>query len=144
MWKIRQRLYDHLEPGGQFLFETFIPDKAYNCELDKQWGQHNVGEVNIWGPTVLPDGSSVTTHVWMDCIDRHEQIKIDKRLYELSRDGLIVQTELHSLHLRWYYKHELTMMLEQVGFRDIFVHGDYTDRAATAQSSETVYSARRS
>ena len=64
------RIYRHLELGGQLLLETFIPDEAYNREMDKLLGQHNVGEVNVWGPTVLPDGSSVTVQVWMDTIDR--------------------------------------------------------------------------
>lgn len=76
----------------------------------------------------------------MDSIDRFEQVKVDKRRYQRSRDDQVLETELHALHLRWYYKYELTMMLEQAGFQDIFVHGDYTDAPATAQSSETVYS----
>lgn len=138
-----RRIYDHLEPGGQFLFETFVPDEAWDRELDKQLGHHDIGTMNVWGPTALPNGDSVTVQVWMDSIDRYEQVKTDKRRYELSREGQIVQTELHSLHLRWYYKHELTLLLEQAGFRDIFIHGDYMDVPATALSSETVYDARR-
>ena len=138
-----RRIYDHLEPSGQLLMETFIPGEAWDTNWDVRLGQHDIGNVSLWGPTLLPDSSSVTVEVWMDSIDRYEQVKTDKRRYKLCRAGQIEQTELHSLHLRWYYKHELTLMLEQAGFRDIFVHGDYTDAAATAQSSETVYSAQK-
>ena len=57
--------------------------------------------------------------------------------------GLVIESELHTMTLRWYFKYEMIMMLEQAGFRDIFIYGDYTESAATVESSETVYSAKR-
>ena len=126
----------HLETGGQLFIETFIPAEAWNTELDKR-----LGEESFWGPTLLPSGETVTTRVWMEAIDRFEQVKTDKRHYELSRQGEILKTELHTLRLRWYSPYELVLMLEQVGFTNVFIHGDYSDNPATAQSSETVYAA---
>jgi len=138
-----RRCFRHLEPGGRLLIETFIPSEAWNPELDARLGEANIGEVSKWGPTALPSGETVTTHVWMDSIDRFEQVKTDKRRYELSRAGEIINTELHTLRLRWYFTHELTLMLESAGFADVFIHGDYSDSPATAQSSETVYAATK-
>ena len=138
-----RRCFDHLEPGGRLLIETFIPSEAWDAGLDQRLGQENIGEISVWGPTTLPSGETVTTQVWMDSIDRFEQIKTDKRRYELSRDGEILKTELHTLRLRWYFTHELTLMLENAGFTDIFIHGDYSDNSATAHSSETVDAAAR-
>jgi hypothetical protein len=137
-----RRMHLHLAPGGQLLLETFIPNEAWDSAWDARLGEHKIGEMSGWGPTLLPDGTSVTVQVRMDSIDRMEQIKVDTRRYERRREEEVIATELHHLHLRWYFKHELTLMLEQAGFRDIFVHGDYTNAAATMQSSETVYSAR--
>ena len=142
MQALRQ-CFRHLEPGGRLLIETFIPSEAWNPELDRCLGEENVGEESVWGPTPLPSGEAVTTHVWMDAIDRFEQIKTDKRRYELGRAGEIIKTELHTLRLRWYFTHELTLMLESAGFAGIFIHGDYSDSPATAQSSETVYAAMK-
>ena len=85
----------------------------------------------------------MTTHVWMDSIDRFEQVKMDKRRYELSRAGKIINTELHTLRLCWYFTHELTSMLEAAGFADVFIHGDYSDNPAIARSRETVYAATK-
>ena len=68
---------------------------------------------------------------------------MEKRRYEAARDGQIIASELHTMTLRWYFQYEMVLMLEQAGFRDVFVYGDYTDAAATAASSETVYSANR-
>ena len=137
-----RRIHLHLVPGGQLLLETFVPNEASDSAWDARLGEHAIGDMSVWGPTLLPDGTSVTVQVRMDSIDRFEQIKVDTRRYERRREEELIATEMHHLHLRWYCKHELTLMLEQAGFRDIFVHGDYTNAAATAQTSETVYSAR--
>ena len=131
-----RRCYAHLEPGGQMLFETFLPDEAFQTKPTSQ--------VTVWGPTIRPgDGASVTTHLWTESSDRFEQVKVEKRRYEASKEGQIIASELHTMTLRWYFKFEMIMMLEQAGFRNIFIYGDYTDSAATAASSETIYSASR-
>ena len=79
----------------------------------------------------------------MDSIDRFEQVKTDKRRYELSHNGEIINTELHTLRLRWYFTYELSLMLENAGFTNVFIHGDYSDSPATAQSNETIYAATK-
>jgi len=137
-----RRCYAHLEPGGQLLFEIFLPDETFKKEpYNKAEAEQNVG---IWSPAIRPrDGAAVTTYVWTENYDRFEQVVVYKRRYEAAKDDQIIQTELHTMTLRWYFKYELMMMLEQAGFRDIFIHGDYTDTAATTASSETVYSAIR-
>lgn len=131
-----RRCHAHLEPGGQLLFETFVPEEALQSELSS--------DVTVWGPTIRPrDDAAITTRLWTESIDRFEQIKVDKRLYEASKEGQVIASELHTMTLRWYFKYEMIMMLEQTGFKNIFIYGDYTDSAATAASSETVYSAIR-
>lgn len=130
------RCYAHLEHGGQLLFETFLPDEAFQTEL--------TGRITVWGPTIRPrDGAQVTTHLWTESVDRFEQVKVEKRRYDASKDGRIIESELHTMTLRWYFKYEMIMMLEQVGFRNIFISGDYKDTEATSDSSETVYCAFR-
>jgi SAM-dependent methyltransferase len=138
-----RRCFDHLEPGGRLFVETFIPSEAWNLDLNQRLGEENTGEVSVWGPTPLPSGETVTTHVWLDSIDRFKQVKTDKRRYELRRAGELISTELHTLRLRWYFTHELTMMLESAGFANVFIHGDYSDNPANAQSNETIYVATR-
>ncbi len=131
-----KRCLAHLEPGGILLFETFLPDEAFGAEPDHH--------VTVWGPTTRPrDGAEITTHLWTESADKFEQVKVEKRRYEAAIDGRIIESELHTMHLRWYFKYEMILMLEQIGFRDIFIHGDYTDEPATAASSETVYCARK-
>jgi hypothetical protein len=45
--------------------------------------------------------------------------------------------------LRWYHKYEFEMMLEKVGFSQIFVYGDCTDMAASDRHGELVFSATK-
>lgn len=131
-----RRCHTHLETDGRLLFETFLPDEAFQ-------EKHSVNST-IWGPTIRPrDGAAITTHLWTESADRFEQVKVEKRRYEAAKEEQIIETELHTMTLRWYFKHEMVMMLEQAGFQNIFVHGDYTDVAATATSSEMVYSATK-
>lgn len=131
-----RRCYEHLEPNGQLLFETFLPDEAFQTVPSTH--------VTVWGPTLRPrDGAAVTTHLWTEYADRFEQFKVEKRRYEAAQDGEIIESELHTMTLRWYFKYEMIMMLEQAGFRNILIFGDYTDFAASATSSETIYSARK-
>ena len=90
------------------------------------------------------DGATITVHTWRESADQFEQVKVDKRRYRATLNGVVIEDELHTMILRWYFKHEMTMMLEHAGFQDIFIHGDYTDDAATSLSSETVYRAMKS
>ena len=130
------RCHAHLEDGGQLLFETFLPEEAFDAQPNPR--------VTVWGPTTRPrDGAEVTTHLWTGSADRFEQVKVEKRRYDAAVDGEIIESELHTMTLRWYYKYEMIMMLEQVGFQDIFIHGDYADAVATAASTEPAYRATR-
>ncbi len=42
-----------------------------------------------------------------------------------------------------YFRHELQMMLEQVGFRDIVPQGDFTEAEATPDHGVLVFLARK-
>jgi len=131
-----KRFHLHLEPGGQLLIETFLPDEAFQTEPSTQ--------VKVWSPTTrLRDGATITPHVWTESADRLEQVKVEKRRNEASIAGQVIESELHTMRLRWYFKHELIMMLEQAGFSDIFLYGDQSDEAASAKSTVITYRARK-
>lgn len=139
-----RRCYTHLEPGGRLLFETFLPGEAFRNGPDPDVNRPDPRTTPWMGPILRPrDGAAVAAYSWTESSDRFEQVKMDKRRYEAAKDGKMIECELHTMTLRWYFKYEMLMMLEQAGFRDVFIHGDYTDAAATAASSETIYSATR-
>jgi hypothetical protein len=50
--------------------------------------------------------------------------------------------EDHELDIGLYFRNELLLMLERAGFSDVVVHGEHSDRAATAGDDFLVFVAR--
>ena len=128
-----ERFRNHLISGGQLLIELSIPDEAKGVAVNAQY----------WGPTKCASGEGeISTKLWTESFDLWEQTMLEKRRYELKVDGQLVRSELHTLHMRWYYKYEFTMMLEKAGFKDIHLYSDYTEEPASKESKTIVYGAR--
>ena len=128
-----ERFRHHLTPGGQLLIGLFIPDEAKGTAAN---AQH-------WGPVKCASGEGeISAKLWTESFDLLEQTVVEKRRYELNVDGQLVRSELHTLHMRWYYKYEFIMMLEKAGFEDIYLYSDYTEEPATKESKTIVYGAR--
>src|SRR5690606_37406147 len=64
-------------------------------------------------------------------VDRAEQVMNAHRRDQLVRDGQVEQEEVFAADERWYFKHEMVLMLEKAGFRDVEVKGNWTDDAFT-------------
>jgi len=127
------RFRNHLTPGGQLLIGLFIPDEAKGAPAKTQH----------WGPIKRASGEGkISTKLWTESFDLLEQTVVEKRKYELYVGGQLVRSELHTLHMRWYYKYEFIMMLEKTGFKDIYLYSDYTEQPATKESKTIVYGAR--
>ncbi len=130
-----EKFRDHLASGGQLLIELFIPDEAKGAAAN----------VQHWGPIKRVSGEGeISTKLWTESFDLLEQTLVEKRRYELKVDGQLVRSELHTLHMRWYYKYEFIMMLEKAGFKDIYLYSEYTEEPATKESKTIVYGARNS
>jgi len=128
-----ERFRNHLTSGGQLLIELFIPDEAKGAGANTQ----------NWVPTKCASGEGeISTKLWTESFDLLEQTMVEKRRYELHVDGQLVRSELHALHMRWYYKYEFIMMLEKAGFEDIYLYSDYTEQPASKESKTIVYAAR--
>ena len=57
--------------------------------------------------------------------------------------GTLAAAEEYALREDIYFKNELLLMLKVAGFREITVHGDYTDEPPTADHKELVFTAIR-
>ena len=58
------------------------------------------------------------------------------------RDGVLVAEELHTLHINFYFKNELLLLLEGAAFEQIVVYGDHREELPTAES-DFVFVARK-
>jgi len=119
------RFYKHLEPGGTLVFSlfwVFSPGEPLS-------NSPTATDAN-WKPlydTTLPDGRVVRQHMRLNKLDRTEQLFLAERRYQLYEGEQMVAEEIFPANERWYFKHEMVMLLEKVGFRDIQVKGDWTD-----------------
>jgi len=76
-------------------------------------------------------------------IDPLEQLMTLQIRIEAWREGKLVAEEENTLKERLYFKNELLLMLEQTGFRDVSVYGDYTETEATVEHGVLVFVARK-
>jgi SAM-dependent methyltransferase len=128
-----RRFHAHLQPGGQVLIPLFVPWSDFR--LQNQWRLRRSG--------VRPeDGAMVLIY---ECTRsyRLEQLQDIWLRFEVYRHGRLVDSELRTHQLRWYHKYEFMMMLEQVGFGEIRVYGDYTTAEANDEHAEIVFCGRR-
>ena len=62
---------------------------------------------------------------------------------ERWREGKLIAEELYTLKDTIYFKNELVTMLEQAGYDQVMVHGDFTEAEATADHNIWVFIARK-
>jgi SAM-dependent methyltransferase len=141
VWETLQRLYIHLEDDGLLLFNLTWPFST-NGPLDA----HAAEQLNAWGDLWwcdLPDGSLIAEQFKRLSIDRVEQLSTTQRRYQWIVNGKIVREELFHACERWYFKHEMGLMLRQIGFNDIQVRGNWTDKNFAEPHETLVFSARK-
>jgi SAM-dependent methyltransferase len=129
VWQALRRLYAHLEAGGLLALTLF---SRYD-DMERE----QIGEWKFRARRVLTDGTELEKHAMvvsrnnleqtLECQVRYRRWQGEELLEELLCDG----------SERWFYVHELTLMLEQVGFTVERITGNYTD--APADDTDYVY-----
>ena len=76
-------------------------------------------------------------------LDPIEQVITLSMLAERWRDGQLQTAEAYTLSSCIYFRHELEMMLERVGFVDVALHGDHVHEPPTATSQVLVFVAQK-
>ena len=132
------RFLHHLSPGGQLLLELFVPSEATQGPT-----VNDAEHPTRWEPVPRRgEKGEIVTTLWSESVDLFEQTLVAKRRCELYVDGNLIRSEMHAHSMRWYFQHEIVMMLERVGFEDVRTYGDHTDQPATKDSESVVYGAR--
>jgi SAM-dependent methyltransferase len=126
--------YKSLESDGQVLISLYIPRDGINSNR-QEWAVRRVGTRPHDEATIVVSEAS--------SYNMTEQIKTSWYRYETYKDGNLTETKFHTMKLRWYYKYEFIMMLEKVGFRDIFVHGNLSDEEVTDSHETMVFRAKK-
>lgn len=107
-------VYEHLEPGGRFIFDVFIPDikqlvsglrDVTDFEGEYEPGRKVKRTVNT-RPDLLNQVINVSFHMEWD-----------------SDDG--IESDDWTFRMRYFFRYELEHLVERSSFRDYKIYGDY-------------------
>jgi SAM-dependent methyltransferase len=103
-------IHSHLHPKGQLVLDICSPWNLIRLNQDGQW--------RIRRTAKNEHQEELRCH---ECLyfDLVEQIQSSKNKYELYRKDRLVDTFCGEMNLRWYGKHEFTLMLKQAGFSKV-------------------------
>jgi SAM-dependent methyltransferase len=114
-----RRFHAHLEPGGTLVLTVF-----------NRWRERAEEQLDEWKSRArapLPDGTELAKHARTETCNLVEQTLTMTVRYQRLREEQVIEEQLCLAPERWYFKHEMTLMLEKLGFRDVRVTGNYTD-----------------
>jgi SAM-dependent methyltransferase len=141
-----RRVYDHLRPGGAFIFDYEVrwnDPPAWLSRLPEERKKLPAQYPDSSGRETLADGSELELIARTEAIDPVEEVAIREMRARLWKDGKMIQEEYLIIQLEDYTKNELVLMLERAGFEEITLQGDYAGGPATADSKNLVFVARK-
>lgn len=142
-----RRIFEHLEPGGQLVFDIELPNFSH-----RGWGawveETRPGLPTPWSDRgdrrTCEDGSELELKGRLISFDPLEQVTARGLRAEHWVDGELVAAEEGEIRLNIYFKNEVVCMLESAGFREVRVTGGLTDEDAKPYVDErVVFRARR-
>ena len=142
------RFYANLEPGGTLVFDNENPYAT--GQPWRLWLKDERASLpQAWKPMVESerrrgsDGAEYALQARVLDLDPLEQVVTYEMRAGMWRNGELVREEDHTLHLTFYFKDELMLLLERAGFTDIVVHGDHRREAPTPDSEFLVFVAKK-
>ncbi len=120
-------VFKHLNPGGTFIFDTFIPDLNYLISGLKDHkdfeGEYKPGKLLRRYATTYPDLINQLIHV-------HFKLEWDEE------EG--VGIEESDIPLRFFFRYELEHLVERSDFGSYRIYGDYQENPLGESSKEFV------
>jgi SAM-dependent methyltransferase len=142
-----QRCYEHLNPGGAFVFDYEVPwnDGPYwqgwlpegRRSLPTDWFEPEAER------KLMSDGDRMEDTVRIISQDPLNGIAVRQIRFRIWRDGEMIQEDIQTMKSEGYLKDELVLMLELAGFDDVQIFGDYSDEPATMDHKNLLFVARR-
>ena len=146
--KALRRFFESLDPGGTLVLDNENP---YSSEWPwRYWVKNQRTDIpRAWEPLDATerrrgsDGAEYALQSRVVDLDPLEQLATYEMRAGMWREGELVQEEEHTLHISFYFKNELLLMLERAGFTDIVIHGDHREEAPTKDSDFIIFVAKK-
>lgn len=104
-----QNLRSHLAPKGSLILEVWVPWQSLLSQKKKIQKNYNAK---------ISEGISIEVTI-DSVIDRDAQSMVDAYRYVKYQNGRAIDQEEELLEFTWYYRHEMELLLEKAGFRNI-------------------------
>jgi SAM-dependent methyltransferase len=141
-----QRCYEHLRPGGTLAFDLtarWNDRPAYVSRLPEN--RHALPE--DWPSSterkLLGDGTELEIIARTVSVDPLEETQTRQLRARLWRNGELLEEQVHTQRYEEYGKNELILVLEQAGFSDIQIFGNYSDELATVEHLDLLFLAKK-
>ncbi len=131
------RCLSHLEPAGQLVLPTYFPWEMLDSGLASK-----PLELRRKSKRDLNGERFIAWQGWE--IDRVSQLlHLLNRFQHLDSSGRILTEEDRSMTLRWHMPYDMQCKLQERGFGDISVYGDFAFDPPESDSEPIIYVARR-
>jgi SAM-dependent methyltransferase len=141
-----RRCYEHLRPGGLFVFDIdprYNDPPAYLSRLSEN--RHALPD--RWPASgnrlALDDGSELELVVRTVAVDPLYETQTRQIRARLWQGEEMIAEEIHTMRYEEYGTNELLLRLERAGFENVEIHGGYGDIPATADDRKLVFLARK-
>jgi SAM-dependent methyltransferase len=126
-----QRCLEHLVPGGELVFDTFFPSLEYLATPSNT----RVLEGEIPHPETGQPMRMYDTRT----LDLVAQVQYSlNELQILGADGTVQMTHRSEVRGRYFFKHEMELLLRVAGFARWEIHGDFDGRTLTREQDAMV------
>ncbi len=130
-----QAIRQHLRPDGQLVIDLFFPDAVMLAEVD--------GRLYFEDETVDDVTGHAVQWFWRHDIDPATQMRhLVYMLDDIAPDGAVHRVTL-PLSLRFFYRFEMELLLQQAGFLVETIFGDYDMHPFDEGSPRMIFVARR-
>jgi SAM-dependent methyltransferase len=129
---VLNKVYDHLRPGGYFLFDVYVPNPKYIAEgLD--------GLVDFEGEYAAGLRLKRTAYMSADLVNQLSQVRMK---YEWDEGGRRVEREW-TFSLRFFFRYEMEHLVQRSRLKLETITGDFTGGPLEPDSKEFVILCRR-
>jgi hypothetical protein len=129
----------HLLPDGLYVHNSFNPNLEYIVNAVKQAGTWK--QINEF--TDAQNGQAVIRYVQLkpDPAKQQHAIRWKSEVYDAA--GVLQETLIEDMELRWLYRWEAEYLLELSGLKIAETYGDFDKRPLDGQANELIYVCRR-
>jgi SAM-dependent methyltransferase len=132
-------VHAHLQPGGRLAFNVFHPSLEYMA--------HHTGALaGVWrwrATHQLPNGGYLVRSEANRYDTVQQRVHSQHRYEEFDARGTLTRTFLHRLELAYLYPPDIRRLLDQAGFKDVRIVGDFSGRPFEHDTDELVIEAMR-